>query len=62
MNEEKLAKLQTIKATCGESWVKEGVSPKGRPTMWCYSPEGGLFEIHICETREDVEASNRGEW
>ena len=28
----------------------------------CFNQIMGHYEIHICETREDVEASERGEW
>jgi len=37
-------------------------SPNGRKGYKCFNQTMGHYEIHICETREDVEASKEGRW
>ena len=62
MKEDLLEELRRANKALTESYTVEFTSPNGRKGMRCYSPELGDFEIHICETREAVEASERGEW
>lgn len=62
MKEDLIEELRRANKALTESYTVEFTSPNGRKGMRCYSPEFGDFEIHICETREDVEASKEGRW
>ena len=62
MKKDQLARLKTIKNNCGKSRMIKTISPNGREGMRYYTPEYGTIEMHFCQTREDVEASNNGNW
>ena len=62
MKEDLIEGLRRVNKALTESYTIEFTSPYGRKGIRCYSPDLGDFEIHICETREDVEASREGRW
>ena len=62
MNADLLAKLKVASQKINTPYTKEFISPNGRQTYEVYSPEMGTFTIHVCETAEDVQASNEGRW
>lgn len=62
MNEDPLVKLKRIQKKLNEPFVIPFISPNGRMGYKCFSQTMGHFEIHICETREDVIANEEGRW
>ena len=62
MNEELYDRLKSVRNGLCKPYVEEFTSPNGRTGYRCYNSMMGEFEIHICETREDIEASNRNHW
>jgi len=57
-----LNRLRGINKALSEPRVDAVTSANGRPGFRLYNAILGDFEIHICQSREDVEASNRGDW
>jgi hypothetical protein len=57
-----LNRLRGINKALSEPRMDEFTSANGRHGFRLYNAILGHFEIHICETREDVEASNEGRW
>ena len=57
-----IAKLKTASQRINTPYTKEFTSANGRQTYEVYNPEHGKFTIHVCETAEDVQASNEGRW
>ena len=62
MNEDPLAKLKRANKRLTEPYMISQTSPNGRKGYKCFNQTMGHYEIHICETREDVEASKEGRW
>ena len=62
MKEGLIEGLRRANKALKESYTIEFTSPYGRKGIRCYNPDLGDFEIHICETREDVIASDEGRW
>ena len=57
-----LNRLRGINKALSEPRMDAFTSANGRRGFRLYNAILGDFEIHICQSREDVEASNRGEW
>lgn len=62
MTKDLIEELKRVNEELTQSYTVEFTSPNGRKGIRCYSPDMGDFEIHICETREDVIASEEGNW
>jgi hypothetical protein len=62
MNDVVLNKLRSVNKALTEPQMEKFTSYNGRLGFRLYNSSMGDFEIHICQSREDVEASNRGEW
>lgn len=62
MNDVVLNKLRSLNKALTEPRMEKFTSVNGRMGFRLYNSIFGDFEIHICQSREDVEASNRGEW
>ena len=62
MKEDLFRRLKEVRDELNKPYVKEFTSTNGRIGLKCYNSLMGQFEIHICQTKEDVEASNNGNW
>ena len=62
-NEKLAARLKAASSNILTSRSRNFISPNGRNTYEIYNAElGRTFTIHVCETREDVEASREDRW
>ena len=59
MKEDLFRRLKEVRDELNKPYVKKFTSANGRIGLKCYNSLMGQFEIHICQTREDVEASNK---
>lgn len=62
MNDELYNRLRGVRDGLCRPYVKKFISANGRIGYRCYNSMMGEFEIHICETAKDVEASNKNKW
>jgi len=62
MNDDLLSRLKKANKGLTEPYNIPFTSPNGRHGYRCYNEAMGHYEIHICETQEDVIARNEGRW